>query len=106
MMEQIIIALEKFGLPVVMLGAVLWGIARMFNFLANDMMHQMKMNSERFEGIVIKLIDRSREDQEKVVSALNANSEQNRQQFEAILNQIATQVNMIVKLTGNGLKRE
>ena len=105
-MESWLEVASEFGLPVVMLGAILWGIVKMFNWMANDMMHQMKTNSERFESIVIKLVDRSREDQEKIVSALKDNSEQNRQQFEAILNQIAAQVEIMVKLSGNGLRRK
>ena len=93
-MDQIILVAEKFGLPVVMLGAVLWGIVKMFNWMANDMMQQIKRNEERIEGIVIKLIDNSKKE-----------SEQNSQQFNAILNQISALVDVMVKLSGNGLKR-
>ena len=93
-MDQIILVAEKFGLPVVMLGAVLWGIVKMFNWMANDMMQQIKRNEERIEGIVIKLIDNSKKERE-----------QNSQQFNAILNQISALVDVMVKLSGNGLKR-
>ena len=94
-MEQIILVAEKFGLPVVMLGAVLWGIVKMFNWMANDMMQQIKKNEERIESIVIKLIDNSKKERE-----------QNSQQFNAILNQISALVDVMVKLSGNGLRRK
>mgnify|MGYP003148215714 CR=1 FL=1 len=101
-MEQIIIALEKFGLPVVMLGAVLWGIVKMFNWLANDLTVQIKKNEERIENIVIKLIDNSR----KQVEAINKDRDISNQKFEAILSRMDALVDVMVKLTGNGLKRE
>ena len=94
-MEQIILVAEKFGLPVVMLGAVLWGIVKMFNWMANDMMQQIKKNEERIESIVIKLIDNSKKERE-----------QTSQQFNAILNQISALVDVMVKLSGNGLRRK
>ena len=94
-MDQIILVAEKFGLPVVMLGAVLWGIVKMFNWMANDMMQQIKKNEERIESIVIKLIDNSKKERE-----------QNSQQFNAILNQISALVDVMVKLSGNGLRRK
>ena len=94
-MDQIILVAEKFGLPVVMLGAVLWGIVKMFNWMANDMMQQIKKNEERIESIVIKLIDNSKKEREN-----------NRQNFEAILNRMDALVDILVKLSGNGLKRE
>ena len=78
-----------------MLGAVLWGIVKMFNWMANDMMQQIKKNEERIESIVIKLIDNSKKERE-----------QNSQQFNAILNQISALVDVMVKLSGNGLRRK
>ena len=100
-MDQIILVAEKFGLPVVMLGAVLWGIVKMFNWMANDMMPQIKRNEERIEQIVIKLIDSNRKQSEQVTK----DREKSNQQHEAILNQISALVDVMVKLSGNGLKR-
>ena len=100
-MDQIILVAEKFGLPVVMLGAVLWGIVKMFNWMANDMMTQIKRNEERIEQIVIKLIDSNRKQSEQVTK----DREKSNQQHEAILNQISALVDVMVKLSGNGLKR-
>jgi len=94
-MEQIILVAEKFGLPVVMLGAVLWGIVKMFNWLANDLTVQIKKNEERIENIVIKLIDNSKKEREL-----------NRENFYSILNRMDALVDILVKLTGNGLGRK
>ena len=93
-MESWIEVAERFGLPVVMLFGAVWGIVKMFNWMANDMMQQIKRNEERIESIVVKLIDNSKQERE-----------QNRQQFDAILNQISALVDVMVKLSGNGLKR-
>ena len=61
-MESWIAIAEKFGISVVMLIGVTWGIVKMFNWMANDMMGQIKKNEERIESIVIKLIDNSSRD--------------------------------------------
>tara|TARA_R100000501_G_C2550183_1_gene65190 strand:- start:313 stop:618 length:306 start_codon:yes stop_codon:yes gene_type:complete len=101
-MDQIILVAEKFGLPVVMLGAVLWGIVKMFNWMANDMMQQIKKNEERIESIVIKLIDNSKKEREQVTK----DREKSNQQHEAILNRMDALVDVMVKLSGNGLRRK
>ena len=78
-------------------GIVTWccmGIVKLFNWMANDMMQQIKKNEERIENIVIKLIDNSKIEREN-----------NRQNFEAILNRMDALVDVLVKLSGNGLKR-
>ena len=93
-MESWIDVAERFGLPVVMLFGAVYGIVKLFNWMANDMMYQIKQNNERFEVIVIKLIDNSKKERE-----------QNREQFSAILNQVSALVDVMVKLSGNGLKR-
>ena len=75
------------------MGAV-YGIVRLFNWMANDLMQQIKKNEERIEHIVIKLIDNSKKEREN-----------NRQNFEAILNRMDALVDILVKLSGNGLKK-
>ena len=94
-METWITIAERFGLPLVLLFGAVYGIVKLFNWMANDMMYQIKQNNERFEGIVIKLIDNSKEEREN-----------NRQNFEAILNRMDALVDILVKLSGNGLKRD
>ena len=101
-MEAWIAIAEKFGLPLVLLLGAVWGIVKLFNWMANDMMYQIKQNNERFEGIVIKLIDSNRKQAEAVLKE----RETSNQQHEAILNQLTALVDVMVKLSGNGLKRE
>ena len=93
-MEQWLTIAERFGLPMVLLLGAVWGIVKLFNWMANDMMGQIKKNEERIEGIVIKLIDNSKKEREL-----------NRQSMEAILNRMDALVDVLVKLSGNGLKR-
>ena len=90
-MEWIEVA-ERFGLPLVLLIGAVYGIVKLFNWMANDMMQQIKKNETRIENIVIKLIDNSKKERES-----------NRQQFDAILNRMDALVDILVKLTGNGL---
>ena len=100
-MDQWISVAERFGLPVMMLFGAVYGIVKLFNWMANDMMYQIKQNNERFEGIVIKLIDSNRKQTEATMKALDMSI----QQQEAIRNEIASIVDVMVKMTGNGLKR-
>ena len=100
-MEQWITIAERFGLPLVLLFGAVYGIVKLFNWMANDMMYQIKQNNERFEGIVIKLIDSNRKQTEATMKALDMSI----QQQEAIRNEIASIVDVMVKMTGNGLKR-
>ena len=100
-METWIGVAERFGLPVMMLFGAVYGIVKLFNWMANDMMYQIKQNNERFEGIVIKLIDSNRKQAEAVMKE----RETSNQQHEAILNQLTARVDVMVKHSGNGLKR-
>lgn len=93
-MESWIVVAERFGVPLVLLLGAVYGIVRLFNWMANDLMVQIKRNEERIENIVIKLIDNSKKERE-----------QNRQQFDAILNRMDSLVDILVKLSGNGLRR-
>ena len=93
-MESWIVVAERFGIPLVLLLGAVYGIVRLFNWMANDLMVQIKRNEERIENIVIKLIDNSKKERE-----------QNRQQFDAILNRMDSLVDILVKLSGNGLRR-
>ena len=87
--------ITELGLPVAMLCVAVYGIVKLFNWLANDLMVQIKNNEQRIEAIVIKLIDNSKKERE-----------QNRQNFNEILTRIDSMVNLMVKLTGNGLKKK
>ena len=87
--------IQDLGLPVAMLIVAVVGITKLFNWLANDLMVQIKNIEQRIESIVIKLIDNSK-----------AEREQNRQNFNEILTRLDSMVNIMVKLTGNGLKKK
>ena len=93
-METWIAIAERFGLPLVLLLGAVYGIVKLFNWMANDMMQQIKQNEQRIEQIVIKLIDNSKKEREN-----------NRQNFEAILNRMDALVDILVKLSGNGFKK-
>jgi len=93
-METWIAIAERFGLPLVLLIGAVYGIVKLFNWMANDMMAQIKKNEERIENIVIKLIDNSKKERDN-----------NRQNMEGILNRMDALVDILVKLSGNGLKK-
>ena len=93
-MDQFIGVAERFGLPVVMLLGMSYGLMQLFKWLANDLMKQLKRNEERMESIVIKLIDNSKKERE-----------QNREHFSSIFQRLDSLVDVLVKLSGNGLKK-
>jgi len=78
-METWIGVAERFGLPVVMLLGMSYGMVQLFKWLANDLMKQIADNHSRIEAIIIKLIDNSKQERadnklyfEKVVTMLNS----------------------------------
>ena len=78
-MEQWIGIAERFGLPVVMLLGMSYGMVQLFKWLANDLMKQIADNHTRIEAIIIKLIDNSKQERadnklyfEKVVTMLDS----------------------------------
>jgi len=93
-MDQFIGVAERFGLPVVMLLGMSYGLMQLFKWMASDLMAQLKRNEERIEGIVIKLIDNSKRERE-----------QNREHFNSIFQRLDSLVDVLVKLSGNGLKK-
>jgi len=93
-MDEWVVLLERFGLPVVMLGGMSWGLIHLFKWMANDLMRQLQSNAERIEGIVVTLIDNSKKERE-----------QNREHFNSIFQRMDALVDLLVKLSGNGLKK-
>ena len=78
-METWIGIAERFGLPVVMLLGMSYGLVQLFKWLANDLMKQIAENHQRIEAIIIKLIDNSKQERadnklyfEKVVTMLDS----------------------------------
>lgn len=92
-MESWVQVAETFGIPIMLLFAAVYGIVKMFNWLANDLTQQIKRNNERIEAIIIKLIENSNQERE----ATHKTSEE-------ILNRLDTLVDVIVRLSGNGLR--
>ena len=93
-MDEWVLLLERFGLPVVMLGGMSWGLIHLFKWMANDLMRQLQSNADRIEGIVVTLIDNSKKERE-----------QNREHFNSIFQRLDALVDLLVKLSGNGLKK-
>ena len=91
-MDQWIAVAELFGLPFIMLLGMSWGGVQLFKWLANDLMKQIAENHQRIEGIIIKLIDNSKQERE-----------QNRQNMNEILSRMDQTISIMAKLSGNGL---
>ena len=94
-METWIGIAERFGLPVVMLLGMSYGMIQLFKWLANDLMKQIAENHQRIEGIIIKLIDNSKQERE-----------QNRQNMNEILSRMDQTISVMAKLSGNGLGKD
>ena len=90
-MEAWLEVAEKFGISVVMLIGVSWGMVKLFQWMANSLMKQIAENHLRIESIIIKLIDSSRN-----------RDEQNNLFFEKLVTMMDTSNNMMAKLYKNG----
>ena len=93
-MEQFIGIAERFGVPVVMLLGMSWAGIQIFKWLSESLLTQIQNNAERIEKIVIALIDNSKKERE-----------QNREHFNSIFQRLDSLVDVLVKLSGNGLKK-
>ena len=82
---------EKFGISVVMLIGVSWGMVRLFQCMANNLMRQISENHSRIEAIIVKLIDNSKQERE-----------QNRLDRNEILSRMDSTYSMMAKLYKNG----
>ena len=95
-MEQWIAVAEKFGISVVMLIGVSWGMVKLFQWMAHTMMKQISLNQERTESINIKLID--------AINQLRAEIKELKVKLEGNTVGQGTIIDVISSLTGNGLK--
>ncbi len=86
-MEQFTDIAERFGLPVVMLLGMSYGMVQIFKWMANHLMKQLAENHSRIENIVIKLIDNSKQERE-----------QNRQDIKEILSRMDATYSMMAKI--------
>ena len=99
-MDQWISVAERFGLPFIMLLGMSWGGVQLFKWLANDLMKQIAENHSRIEGIIIKLIDNSKQERADGKELINLFIEDSKARDK----QMTTLIEVMVKLTGNGLK--
>ena len=90
-MEAWIEVAEKFGISVVMLIGVSWGMVKLFQWMANNLMRQISENHTRIEGINIKLIDNSK-----------AEREDNKLYFEKVVTILDSTYSMMAKIYKNG----
>ena len=98
-MDQWISVAERFGLPFIMLLGMSWGWVQLFKWLANDLMRQLQENASRIEAIVIKLIDNSKQERSDSKELMNLFIEDSKARDK----QMTTLIEVMVKLTGNGL---
>ena len=98
-MDQWISVAERFGLPFIMLLGMSWGGVQLFKWLANDLMRQLQENASRIEAIVIKLIDNSKQERSDSKELMNLFIEDSKARDK----QMTTLIEVMVKLTGNGL---
>ena len=86
-MEKWFSVAERFGLPVVMLLGMSYGMIQIFKWMANDLMKQINENHTRIEHIIIKLIDNSKQERE-----------QNKLYFEKVVTMLDSTYTMMAKL--------
>ena len=98
-MDQWIAVAERFGLPFIMLLGMSWAGMQLFRWLANDLMRQLQDNASRIEAIVIKLIDNSKQERSDSKELMNLFIEDSKARDK----QMTTLIEVMVKLTGNGL---
>ena len=98
-MDQWIAVAERFGLPFIMLLGMSWAGMQLFRWLANDLMRQLQDNASRIEAIVIKLIDNSKQERADGKELINLFIEDSKARDK----QMTTLIEVMVKLTGNGL---
>ena len=97
-MEQWLAIAEKFGISVVMLIGVSWGMVKLFQWMAHTMMKQISLNQERTESINIKLID--------AINQLRAEIKELKVKLEGNTVGQGTIIDVISSLTGNGLSNK
>ena len=96
-MEQWLAIAEKFGISVVMLIGVSWGMVKLFQWMAHTMMKQIALNQERTEQINIKLID--------AINKLKLEVKELKVSISKFSGEQKTTNNLMSSLTGNGLKK-
>jgi hypothetical protein len=83
MLEQVLNIAEKFGVPVVLCGVLLWYIQRLVNLILTETQTELRENFTRLEAIIVKLIN---------------NAKNNELKQEQVLGSLKTMVNIFTKL--------
>ena len=86
--------IEKLGVPVAVAGASMWFIWRQTQFIQKFFMEDLQESHARLEGIIITLISKQKELEQKTMEGLA----DMRSSYESL-------VEIIQTLTGNGLKK-
>lgn len=100
-MEEFVGLAERFGLPVVMLLGMSYGMVQLFKWLATDLMRQLQDNAKRIEAIVIKLIDNSKNQEANMEKVMTNFIEDSKTRDK----QMGTLIDLITKILGNGFKK-
>ncbi len=91
---ELIDVVEKLGVPVAVAGASMWFIWRQTQFIQKFFMEDLQESHARLEGIIITLISKQKELEQKTMESLA----DMRSSYESL-------VEIIQSLTGNGLKK-
>ena len=86
--------IEKLGVPVAVAGASMWFIWRQTQFIQKFFMEDLQESHARLEGIIITLISKQKELEQRTMESLA----DMRSSYESL-------VEIIQSLTGNGLKK-
>jgi hypothetical protein len=83
--------LERYGVPLVVAAAFWWFIQKQNKYIQEELSKELRESFTRLESILIKLIDNSKKAEIKQ---------------EGLVNSYRTLVEIIAKLSGNGLKHK
>lgn len=91
---ELIDVVERLGVPIAVAGASMWFIWRQTQFIQKFFMEDLQESHARLEGIIITLISKQKELEQKTMESLA----DMRSSYESL-------VEIIQSLTGNGLKK-
>ena len=84
-----LVILENYGVPLVVAVAMFWMVKQQNTYIQEELSKEMRSSFDSLSGIIIKLIDQSKKQQ---------------LELKGIENSYKTLVEVIAKLSGNGLR--
>ena len=84
--------IEQIGIPMTVLAGIAYGISKVWVWLSESLIKEIRDSSTRVENIVIQLINNSKQEREL-----------NREHMKEILIKLENTLNIIGKLSGNGI---